>query len=132
MLLYVDRFFEANWQARRDMICYSSQLVCLIECFGDYLLYYLPLIEYIRLLVNPTLPFFLSSRRCKLHMALEDLFVSCRKLDASARKKVLVARGNEPQTSRFLRCSTSKLQKSLITHSHQRLNMFSGDFVNHG
>ena len=71
------------------MICYSSQLVCLIECFGDYLLYYLPLIEYIRLLVNPTLPFFLSSRRCKLHMALEDLFVSCRKLDASARKKSL-------------------------------------------
>lgn len=132
MLLYVNRFFEANWQARRDMICYSSQLVCLIECFGDYLLYYLPLIEYIRLLVNPTLSFFLSSRRCKLHMTLEDLFVSCRKLDVSARKKVLVARGNEPQTSRFLRCSTSKLQKSLITHSHQRLNMFSGDFVNHG
>lgn len=89
MLWYVNRFFVANWQARRDMICYSSQLVCLIECFGDYLLYYLPLIEYIRLLVNPTLPFFLSSRRCKLHMALEDLFVSCRKLDASARKKSL-------------------------------------------
>lgn len=118
MLLYVNRFFVANWQARRDMICYSSQLVCLIECFGDYLLYYLPLIEYIRLLVNPTLPFFLSSRRCKLHMALEDLFVSCRKLDASARKKSLGRtrkRTSDLQIPPMLDFSTTKKSNNPFT-----------------